>query len=77
MMARQRTKREQREYIGPRARELAKSGKFSNWLTIEHHLRFTEYCPEARHVLDDERIREELDRLCKEAQNRIKQNTLN
>lgn len=72
MMARLRTKREQREYIGPRARELAKSGKFTDWLTIEHHLRFEEHCPEARHVLDNERVREELDKLCKESQTRIK-----
>jgi len=59
-----RTKRQQREYIRPRARELAKSGKFQNWLAIEHHLRFEESCPEARHVLDNERVREELNRLC-------------
>lgn len=71
-MARLRTKREQREYIGPRARELAKSGKFLNWYEIEVHLRHEEHCPEARHVLDDERVREELDKLCKESQTRIK-----
>ena len=64
---RRRTKRQQREHVGPRARELAKSGKFRNWLAIEHHLRFEESCPEARHVLDNERIREELDRLCEGA----------
>lgn len=65
-MARRRTKREQHEYIGPRARELARSGEFNNWLSIEHYLRFEEDCPEARHVLDDECTREELDKLCKE-----------
>lgn len=64
---RPRTKRRQREYVGPRARELAKSGEFRNWLAIEHHLRFEESCPEARHVLDNERAREELDRLCEVA----------
>ena len=63
-MGRIRTKREQREYIPSRARELARSGKFSGWLAIEHHLRFEEFCPEARHVLDDERTRDELDNLC-------------
>ena len=67
-MARLRTKREQREYIGPRARELARSGKFLNWHQIEHYLRSEEYCLEARHVLDNERIREELDRICKAPQ---------
>ena len=66
-MARRRTKREQREYVGPRARELARSGQFSGWWAIEIHLRREENCPEARHVLDDERTREELDTLCKEA----------
>ena len=64
---RRRTKRQQREYVGPRARELATSGKFRNWLGIEQHLRLEESCPEARHVLDNERIREELDRLCEVA----------
>ena len=64
---RQLTKSEQREYIGPQARKLAKSGQFSNWLEIEHQLRFEEYCPEARHVIDNELTREELDRICKEA----------
>ena len=64
---RQRTKREQRERIEPRAPELAKSGEFQNWLAMEHHLRFEENCREARHVLDNERIREELDRLCEVA----------
>lgn len=67
VMARQKTKLEQREYIRPRARELARTGRFINWLEIEHHLRFEEFCPEARHVLDDEFTREELDHLCKEA----------
>ena len=66
-MAKLRTKREQREYIGPRARELAKSGKFLNWHDIEIYLRYEEDCPEARHVLDNERTREELDGLCKES----------
>ena len=71
-MAKLRTKREQREYIGPRAIELAKSGRFLSWHEIEIHLRHEEHCPEARHVLDNERIREELDKLCKESQTRTK-----
>lgn len=65
---RQMTKRQQREYARPRARELARSGRFSNWLAIEHELRFEEWVPEARFCLDGERIREELDRLCADAQ---------
>ena len=72
MMARIRTKREQRDYIPQRARELAKSGRFFNWHDIEVYLRYHEHCLEARHVLDDERTREELDTLCKEAQSRTK-----
>ena len=55
-MARLRNKQEQREYIGPRARELAESGNFQNWQEIEHHLRYEEFCLEVRHVLDNERI---------------------
>ena len=67
-MAKLRTKREQQEYIEQHAHTLARSGKFLNWLEIEHYFRFDEHCPEARQFLDDERIREELDRLCKESQ---------
>lgn len=50
-----------------RARELAASGEFYGWWGIEVYLRKKEYCPEARHVLDAELIREDLARLCKEA----------
>lgn len=62
-----RTKRQQREYVPKRARELACSGNFPNWLSIEIHMRYEEYCPEARHVLDNEVVRKQLDRLCWEA----------
>ena len=64
---RPRTKRQQREYVPRRARELARSGEFPTWWSIEVHLRHAEGCPEARHVLDNEAVREELDRLCREA----------
>ena len=64
---RQRTKAKQREYIERRAPELANTGEFTNWLAIEQHLRFNENCPEARYALDDEMIRENLDRLCRKA----------
>ena len=68
---RQRTKREQREYVPGRARELARSGEFTNWYQIEVHLRQEEFCPEARHVLDNERTRDELDRMCREAKSSL------
>ena len=60
-------KKQQRERIERLAPELARSGRFGGWLAIEHHFRFEEGMPEARHALDNERIREQLDRLCKEA----------
>jgi CheY-like chemotaxis protein len=47
-----------------RAYELARSGKFSNWITIEWELRFNEGFPEARLSLDDPFVRIELDALC-------------
>lgn len=49
------------------ARELARTGEFSEWYAVEVYLRHEEGCLEARHVLDNERIRNELDRLCEEA----------
>ena len=61
------TKPEQREYVPRRARELAQTGQFSGWYEIEVHLRREESCHEARHILDNERMRENLDRLCSEA----------
>ncbi len=68
---RRRTKSEQREYIPGRARQLARSGEFSGWWEIERHLVSEEHCPEARHSLDREDFRDELDRLCEEAQSRL------
>ena len=61
------SKRKQRERIDRLAPELARTGKFSGWLSIEHHLRFQEDLPEARHWLDDPITRKNLDRLCQEA----------
>ena len=60
-------KSQQREHARRRAPELARTGKFLSWHGIEVHLRFEEDCPEARDALDNERIRDELDRLCQEA----------
>ena len=57
-------KKQQRERIPSRARELARSGQFLNWHGIEVHLRYEEFMPEARFVLDNERVRDELDKLC-------------
>ena len=65
-MARKLTKTYQREVVPKKAEELAKSGEFSGWYAIEVHLRSEGYT-EARWILDDERIRENLDRLCQEA----------
>jgi hypothetical protein len=62
------TKSEQQAYAVRHAPELARSGRFFGWWEIETHLRYEEACPEARWALDNERIRAELDRLCREAQ---------
>ena len=64
---RPRTKPRRLEYVRRRAYELARSGLFSSYQVIEWELRFEEDLLEARDVLDDERTRDELDRLCKEA----------
>lgn len=61
------TKIQQLEYAKHRASELAQTGRFMDWLTIEFHLRFEEGCPRVRAALGDESIREELTRLCWEA----------
>jgi hypothetical protein len=63
-------KRKQQEYVFRRSQELAMSGKFSRWMEIEFALRFEEGCGEARQWLDSPSIRDELDRLCKQAQAR-------
>jgi hypothetical protein len=55
------------EHIWSRAYELARSGKFPSWITIEWELRFNENCPEAREILDNQYIRDELDQLCDQA----------
>jgi hypothetical protein len=61
------TKLERQAYISRRAEELARSGDFSDWLGIEHHLRFQEGYAEARGELDRPHFREQLNRLCKQA----------
>jgi hypothetical protein len=59
-------KAQKHEIILRKAEEYARTGQYSGWLDIEHQLRH-EGWKEARQFLDDEYIREKLDRLCKEA----------
>ena len=62
------TRKAQRENdIRSRAREMAASGEYGGWLIIEQVLRFQRGYPEARSVLDNAYIREELDDLCRRA----------
>lgn len=49
--------------IERRARELAATGEYKSWLTIEMKLRSEGY-PQARRVLDQHHLRRELDALC-------------
>ena len=49
------------------ADELARSGEYSGWIAIEHELTTCGYS-RARRLLDDERSRKRLDRMCSEAQ---------
>lgn len=67
-------KQKRHAYIVRRARELAETGNFSRWLSIEHHIRSKEGLQEARSVLDDQWLRKELDRLCDEAKRRKNSN---
>jgi hypothetical protein len=65
-----RIKRDRKMYVRRRARELAASGRFSGWLSIEFELRYVEGHQQARIWLDDVLIREELDILCQQARSR-------
>ena len=58
---------DKQQRIWRRAYEMARSGKFSNWITIEWELRFYEGFPEALQFLDDPFIRTEIDELCDQA----------
>jgi hypothetical protein len=58
--------RERDEQILRQAENLARSGDFSNWRAIEFELRSVGY-QLAPDLLDNERTREQLDRLCAEA----------
>jgi hypothetical protein len=72
-MQRKFKKSELRAYIDSRARELAESGKYLNWLSIEAQLRLVEGLTEAREILDREWFRDYLDGLCVAAQRRLKE----
>ncbi len=58
---------DKQERMWRRAYEMATSGNFSGWITIEWELRFNEDFPEARRMLEDTFIRAELDELCDQA----------
>jgi hypothetical protein len=58
--------RERGEEILRQADNLARSGDFSGWWDIEVELRSVGY-QMARDLLDNERTREQLDRMCAEA----------
>lgn len=59
-------KAQRHELILEKAEQYARSGEFSDWLSIEWALR-SEGLKDARLVLDDERLRERLNELCREA----------
>jgi hypothetical protein len=54
-------------YLRSRARELAASGRFERWQSIEFELKFVEGLPEANVLLASRRIRKTLDLLCQNA----------
>lgn len=62
-------KKERREYIMKTAREMAATGKYRDYLGIEAVLR-REGFHEARSLLDNRSIRQELKELCEEAQSK-------
>ena len=59
-------KTQKHKLILRKAEKHARSGQYSGWLTIEFQLR-DEGWKEARKFLDEDNIRERLDRLCKES----------
>ena len=60
-------KGQRHEYIVQRARELAATGKYLNYMVIEAVLTSSEDLPGARHVLDSAWLREELNQICAKA----------
>jgi hypothetical protein len=60
-------KEKRHTYIIKRAYELAESGDYSDYQHIEIIIR-SEGFEDARTILDDQRIRDELDRICEKSQ---------
>lgn len=60
-------KAERHTHVRERAYELARTGSYRDWLSIESAIRNEGY-PEARTILDDQFIRDELDEICRIAQ---------
>ncbi len=52
------------------AYEKARSGHYGGWRNIEVELRYLGY-PRARQLLDNEQMRERLDRMCTEAEKEV------
>ena len=69
-------KKEREELILKWAYEYAKSGEYKDYVSIEIKLR-SEGSIEARAVLDNEYIRNELNELCKQAQENKNEKTRN
>ena len=67
---RSKRKEERHTYVRKKAEELAQSGDYSDWLSIEWAIRSDGY-EEARSILDDHYIREELNKTCKIAQSDV------
>jgi hypothetical protein len=63
-------KKQRKEYVLRRARELAESGKFERWQGINFQLVLIEGLPEADDCLRSEEIREQLNFLCQQAKSR-------
>jgi hypothetical protein len=59
-------RRDLKEHVVRRARELAESGRFEGWQSIEFQLRFFEGFPKARIWISGP-LRKELDALCRNA----------
>jgi hypothetical protein len=60
------TKRERRDYIRQRALEMARSGEHPDFMSIELALRAEGY-PETQGELDKRDLRDQLNKLCKQA----------
>lgn len=59
-------KKERSEFIDRRADEMARSGQYQEWGSIERALRAEGYL-EARQILDSQFRRQELNEMCRQA----------